>query len=146
MSDVYDFYKPNLGSEYPVVNGPLTINSYLTALEGSFSAYKKKRIQQLALLEPTEIHNCGTTGASDCSDNSDSGFEEDQSGTQLSIFEFDFMVYHTPFGKMTQKAHARLVSNSSQFQSARSLHFSITLSTSLTPKLRSIRKFPRRYV
>ncbi len=34
MEHVYDFYKPDLSSEYPVVDGKLSIQCYLRALGG----------------------------------------------------------------------------------------------------------------
>lgn len=42
MQHMYDFYKPNLSSEYPVVDGKLTIQSYLGALDKCYSLYKQK--------------------------------------------------------------------------------------------------------
>jgi hydroxymethylglutaryl-CoA synthase len=38
----YDFYKPNLASEYPVVDGSLSINAYLGALEECYKLLQKK--------------------------------------------------------------------------------------------------------
>ena len=38
MEHVYDFYKPDLSSEYPVVDGHLSIRCYLKAL-GNFIFY-----------------------------------------------------------------------------------------------------------
>ncbi|KAL0220122.1 hypothetical protein P9112_005775 [Eukaryota sp. TZLM1-RC] len=40
--DAHDFYKPILGSEYPLVNGQSSINSYLTAVTECYSNYKTK--------------------------------------------------------------------------------------------------------
>jgi len=42
MEHVYDFYKPILNSEYPVVDGQLSIQSYLKALDMCYSAYSKR--------------------------------------------------------------------------------------------------------
>jgi len=42
MEHVYDFYKPNLNSEYPVVDGQLSIQSYLKALDMCYEIYSKK--------------------------------------------------------------------------------------------------------
>lgn len=33
MDHVYDFYKPDMSSEYPTVDGKLSIQCYLTALD-----------------------------------------------------------------------------------------------------------------
>lgn len=40
--DVYDFYKPNLSSEFPVVDGALSVQCYLAALDHCYSLYREK--------------------------------------------------------------------------------------------------------
>ena len=35
MRHTYDFYKPDLSSEYPVVDGPLSIKTYFEALSAT---------------------------------------------------------------------------------------------------------------
>jgi 3-hydroxy-3-methylglutaryl CoA synthase len=42
MEHVYDFYKPNLSSEFPEVDGPLTIVCYLRALDMCYQRYLSK--------------------------------------------------------------------------------------------------------
>ncbi|KAI9293112.1 hydroxymethylglutaryl-CoA synthase [Neoconidiobolus thromboides FSU 785] len=42
MEHVYDFYKPDLMSEYPVVNGVLSVECYLRSVDNCYSLYKKK--------------------------------------------------------------------------------------------------------
>jgi hydroxymethylglutaryl-CoA synthase len=42
MSNVYDFYKPELSSEYPVVDGPLSNQCYLKSLDRCFQLYFEK--------------------------------------------------------------------------------------------------------
>lgn len=42
MRHVYDFYKPDLTSEYPLVDGKLSIQCYLSALDSCYNLYKKK--------------------------------------------------------------------------------------------------------
>ena len=42
MQHVYDFYKPDMGSEYPVVDAKLSIQCYLSALDNCYSKYKTK--------------------------------------------------------------------------------------------------------
>nr|QYV43155.1 HMGS [Colaphellus bowringi] len=41
MRHAYDFYKPDLTSEYPVVDGKLSIQCYLNALDNCYQLYKK---------------------------------------------------------------------------------------------------------
>lgn len=42
MEHVYDFYKPDLQSEYPVVDGKLSIQCYLGALDKCYQRYRSK--------------------------------------------------------------------------------------------------------
>lgn len=42
MEHAYDFYKPNLSSEYPVVDGKLSIQCYLNALDKCYQQYGEK--------------------------------------------------------------------------------------------------------
>ncbi|KAM0935776.1 putative hydroxymethylglutaryl-CoA synthase [Dioscorea sansibarensis] len=42
MAHVYDFYKPNLASEYPVVDGKLSQTCYLMALDLCYKRYRSK--------------------------------------------------------------------------------------------------------
>ena len=42
MANTYDFYKPKLDSEYPEVDGPLSISTYIWALDGSYKSYRSK--------------------------------------------------------------------------------------------------------
>lgn len=42
MRHVYDFYKPDLRSEYPVVDSKLSIQSYLSSLDECYKRYRQK--------------------------------------------------------------------------------------------------------
>lgn len=42
---VYDFYKPHPGSEYPCVDGPLSIEAYLQAINSAFSNFKNDSVE-----------------------------------------------------------------------------------------------------
>jgi len=42
MQHVYDFYKPDMSSEYPVVDAKLSIQCYLSALDKCYAKYKTK--------------------------------------------------------------------------------------------------------
>lgn len=42
MQHVYDFYKPDMNSEYPVVDGKLSVQCYLQALDECYQQFKKK--------------------------------------------------------------------------------------------------------
>ena len=94
MSHTYDFFKPNLSSEYPVVDGPLSITTYLSALDNAYKRYKEKFAKRAAL--PHRIS--GINGIN--------GQCEDRIP---SINDFDYMVYHSPYGKLVAKSHGRVV-------------------------------------
>lgn len=42
MEHVYDFYKPDFTSEYPIVDGQFSLSCYTGALDKSYAAYNKK--------------------------------------------------------------------------------------------------------
>lgn len=42
MRHTYDFYKPDLSSEYPIVDGKLSIQCYVGALDQCYQLYRKK--------------------------------------------------------------------------------------------------------
>lgn len=42
MQHAYDFYKPDMVSEYPVVDGKLSIQCYLNALDKCYQIYRQK--------------------------------------------------------------------------------------------------------
>ena len=83
----YDFYKPDLNSEYPVVDGKLSINCYLSALDKCYQGYKAKVDQKEKM----------TSNA-----NNSEG---------VCLEHFDYMVFHVPFSRLCQKSLARLVLN-----------------------------------
>ena len=85
MANTYDFYKPKLDSEYPEVDGPLSISAYISAIDASYNAYRTKHAKAKKA--------------------------QGQAGPAFSLTDVDFPVFHSPYGKMVQKAHARLVYN-----------------------------------
>ncbi|KAL9917419.1 hydroxymethylglutaryl-CoA synthase isoform 1-T1 [Glossina fuscipes fuscipes] len=81
MTHVYDFYKPDLSSEYPTVDGKLSIQCYLSALDKCYQLYRKKFEKKYPYAEILGLDN------------------------------FDALLFHTPFCKLVQKSVARLVFN-----------------------------------
>lgn len=84
MSHTYDFYKPNMTSEYPLVDGPLSVNTYLLALDNAYARYREKYVKRMM-----------------------KGRHEAQD--QPSLSDFDYMIYHSPYCKQVVKGHARAV-------------------------------------
>ncbi|GAB6031624.1 Hydroxymethylglutaryl-CoA synthase, cytoplasmic [Chamberlinius hualienensis] len=84
MSHVYDFYKPDLSSEYPEVDGKLSIKCYLWALDKCYQGFQKKA---------QELLNNGNTRS------------------WFTLNDFDAVVFHTPYCKLVQKSLARMALN-----------------------------------
>ncbi|XP_053928393.1 hydroxymethylglutaryl-CoA synthase, mitochondrial isoform X4 [Cuculus canorus] len=84
MEHAYDFYKPDLSSEYPVVDGQLSIQCYLRALDRCYAVYRRKAESQWQ-----------------------------QAGIQrpFTLDDFKFIIFHTPFCKLVQKSVGRLLLN-----------------------------------
>lgn len=78
MKHAYDFYKPDLSSEYPVVDGKLSIQCYLSALDKCYQLYREKYQRQ---------HPDATT---------------------VGLEQFDAVIFHTPYCKLVQKSLARI--------------------------------------
>lgn len=81
VQHVYDFYKPEMMSEYPTVDGKLSIQCYLHALDKCYQLYCQKH----ASLHPGDQH--------------------------ISLNSFDALLFHSPFCKLVQKSLARLALN-----------------------------------
>ncbi|XP_066124228.1 hydroxymethylglutaryl-CoA synthase, mitochondrial [Saccopteryx bilineata] len=84
MENVYDFYKPDGTTEYPIVDGKLSIQCYLRALDRCYAVYRQK-IQ-------TQWKQAGID-------------------RPFTLDDLQFMIFHTPFCKLTQKSLARMVFN-----------------------------------
>ncbi|XP_037046869.1 hydroxymethylglutaryl-CoA synthase 1 [Bradysia coprophila] len=78
MKHAYDFYKPDLTSEYPTVDGPLSIQCYLSALDNCYQLYCKKY---------SKLNPCAE---------------------KVGLEQFDAVLFHSPFCKLVQKSLARI--------------------------------------
>lgn len=85
MDHAYDFFKPNLSSCYPTVDGKLSIQCYLTSLDYCYQLYckKAKKIKRI----------------------------DTESNDMVGIKSLDAMLFHSPYCKLVQKSLARLVLN-----------------------------------
>ncbi|CAG8952974.1 hypothetical protein HYFRA_00003164 [Hymenoscyphus fraxineus] len=97
MTHAYDFYKPDMKSEYPLVDGHLSISCYISALDG---CYKQLR-ESVARLETEEKLT---------ERNPDAVAILKQKRKSL-IDIFDFMAFHTPNCKLVSKCYGRLLYN-----------------------------------
>lgn len=86
MDHVYDFYKPDLTSEYPVVDGHYSVTCYMKALDAAYRDYTRREAKIL-------------NGAAS------NGTEE----SKTSLDRFDYLAFHSPTCKQVQKSYARLL-------------------------------------
>lgn len=92
VTHAYDFYKPDLTSEYPVVDGHFSLRCYTEAVDACYKAYaaREKTLKEKA--------TNGTNGAA-----------QDESKTPLD--RFDYICYHAPTCKLVQKSFGRMLYN-----------------------------------
>lgn len=86
MNHVWDFYKPELGSEYPIVDGHFSNVCYLQSVDACYIRYKEKFIKQYSL----------------------SPSPSEQSTRIITRQDLDHVVFHSPNCKLVQKGFARL--------------------------------------
>ncbi|KAG1688248.1 hypothetical protein DVH05_003895 [Phytophthora capsici] len=79
-TNVWDFYKPNVSSEYPTVDGKLSNACYLHALDECYQLFCKKS-ESVAKAE----------------------------GKEPGVASVDYAVFHSPYNKLVQKSFARLL-------------------------------------
>jgi len=91
MANTYDFYKPKLDSEYPEVDGPLSVASYMVGLDGAYARYREK-------VYKAKKASGYANGVADPK-------------AVFSLDDVDYSVFHSPYGKQVQKGYARLMYN-----------------------------------
>ncbi|KIJ65533.1 hypothetical protein HYDPIDRAFT_88535 [Hydnomerulius pinastri MD-312] len=93
MTNTYDFYKPRLDSEYPEVDGPVSVTTYISALDAAYSRFREKtaRAKKLQL-----------NGHANGNGKAEAGF---------SLDDVEYAVFHSPYGKQVQKGLGRLFYN-----------------------------------
>ncbi|KAH7048408.1 hydroxymethylglutaryl-coenzyme A synthase C terminal-domain-containing protein [Macrophomina phaseolina] len=89
MAHVYDFYKPDLTSEYPYVDGQFSIRCYTEAVDACYKAYNARE-KQFAVTHSNGTHR--------------------QNGV-VPLDRFDYMAFHAPTCKLVSKSYARMLYN-----------------------------------
>lgn len=88
MQHAYDFYKPDLTSEYPYVDGHYSITCYSQALDAAYRAYNAREVTLQARAATL------TTPSTDA---------------KTGLDRFDYVAFHAPTCKLVQKSYARLL-------------------------------------
>lgn len=87
----YDFYKPDLTSEYPIVDGHFSLRCYTEAVDACYKAYNARE-------ETLKSQQNGNAN----------GSAQDQ---ETPLDRFDYMAFHAPTCKLVAKSYARLLYN-----------------------------------
>jgi hydroxymethylglutaryl-CoA synthase len=95
MQHAYDFYKPDLTSEYPIVDGHFSIACYTEAVDACYKAYNKR---EETLKLKANGHANGNGHAVEPS-------------TKTPLDRFDYMAFHAPTCKLVSKSYARMLYN-----------------------------------
>ncbi len=90
MVHAYDFYKPDPSSEYPTVDGQSSIDTYLSALQKSYALHLDK--VNARIFAPSLSDGCQGAGSG-----------------HASLDDFSFVIFHSPYGKLVQKAFGRML-------------------------------------
>lgn len=97
MQHAYDFYKPDLTSEYPVVDGHYSVSCYTRALDSCYAAYNARERALQASGMANGVHH----DANDATD-------EDE---KTPLDRFDHILFHSPTCKLVAKSFGRLLYN-----------------------------------
>ncbi|KAJ5721764.1 uncharacterized protein N7483_009698 [Penicillium malachiteum] len=90
LTHAYDFYKPDLTSEYPVVDGHFSLKCYTEAVDACYKAFDARE-------KVLKSNQNGTNGAID--------------EAQTPLDRFDYILFHAPTCKLVQKSFARMLYN-----------------------------------
>jgi len=112
----YDFYKPDLTSEYPVVDGQYSLECYTRALDSCYSAYTE-RTQSLQAAKDEgynsdeEAKRAKDAEAEETTSRSASPARAAPTAEDSERAKFDYMCFHSPSCKLVTKSYSRLFYN-----------------------------------
>jgi hydroxymethylglutaryl-CoA synthase len=93
MANTYDFYKPKLSSEYPEVDGPVSVVTYIAALDAAYARFREKVAKANKRSQVTSVNG------------------EKSEKVAFSVDDVDYALFHSPYGKQAVKGFARLTFN-----------------------------------
>ena len=92
----YDFYKADLTSEYPIVDGQFSIRCYTEAVDACYKAYNEREVQLKKLANGSAVNGNGEHAAEE---------------KQTPLDRFDYLCFHAPTCKLVSKSYGRLLYN-----------------------------------
>jgi hydroxymethylglutaryl-CoA synthase len=100
MANTYDFYKPKLDSEYPEVDGPVSVVTYVSALDQSYARFKEKTAK-VAKRAQLNGHANGQLNGNGHANGANAK-------PAFTLDDVDYAVFHAPYGKQVQKGYGRM--------------------------------------
>ncbi|KAI9832924.1 MAG: 3-hydroxy-3-methylglutaryl coenzyme A synthase [Sarea resinae] len=100
MQHAYDFYKPDLTSEYPLVDGHFSIRCYTEAVDACYKAYNAR---EASLQKKVEANGSAVNGNGVHAASTPSG--------STPLDRFSYLSFHAPTCKLVSKSYARLLYN-----------------------------------
>jgi hydroxymethylglutaryl-CoA synthase len=97
IAHAYDFYKPDLTSEYPYVDGHYSIKCYTQAVDACYKAYNAR---EKTLKEKRQN---GVANGSDAAPAADD--------RKTPLDRFDHILFHAPTCKLVSKSYGRMLYN-----------------------------------
>ena len=95
-SHQYDFYKPNLNSPYPVVNGHVSNSCYINALDSCYNGYHQKILNQIQ----KNVRNV------------DIKTSKTNTKNMVTLANMmDYWIFHAPYNKLVKKSFGRILYN-----------------------------------
>ena len=91
----YDFYKPDLTSEYPYVDGQFSLQCYTEAVDACYKAYNARE-EALKVKMNGHVNGNGV---------------HVEEAPKAPLDRFDYMAFHAPTCKLVSKSYARLLYN-----------------------------------
>ena len=102
----YDFYKPDLTSEYPIVDGHFSLRSYAQAMDACYAAYNERESKRKE--QQTRLANGNATNG-DSSIAINGATSDEKKNLETPLDRFDYMCFHSPTCKTVTKSYARLM-------------------------------------
>ena len=95
IKHAYDFYKPDLTSEYPYVDGQFSLQCYTEAVDACYKAYNARE-ETLKVKMNGHVNGNGV---------------HVEEAPKAPLDRFDYMAFHAPTCKLVSKSYARLLYN-----------------------------------
>ena len=105
MKHAYDFYKADLTSEYPIVDGHYSLRCYSEALDACYKNYNNRELK-LAKSKNSAVNGEAVNGHSVQLNGTP---VSDVSSLATPLDRFDYVAFHSPTCKTVAKSYARML-------------------------------------